>query len=172
VDLGEYVTERRQALFRFAVVLTGDPVLAEDVLADALARATERWPQVAAADNVHAYVRRMVLNEYLGWRRRVARMTVREDVADLLPPADDPAVAFAEHAALAGELRRLKPKQRAAVVLRFYEGLGYGEIARLLDCRESAARSIVHRALAVLRVRLSEDVTGTSRPAAATEVPR
>ena len=173
MDLGEYVAARRPALFRFAVVLTGDPVLAEDVLADALAQATERWPQVRAADNVHAYVRRMVLNEYLGWRRRAARLAVRDDVGDLLAPTADPAEAHAEHAALVAELRRLTAKQRAAVVLRFYEGLAYTDVARLLGCRESAARSIVHRALAALRVQLTEEPQRPDiPPIPATEAPR
>jgi RNA polymerase sigma-70 factor (sigma-E family) len=174
VDLDEYVRRRRPALFRFAVVLAGDPVLAEDVLADALARATEHWPQVSAADNVHAYVRKMVLNEYLGWRRRAARVAVRSDIGDLLAPAADHAEAHAEHAQLAAELRRLPPKQRAAVVLRFYEGLSYAEVARLLGGRESTARSTVHRALATLRIELSDDASPSDAPSptAVTEVPR
>jgi DNA-directed RNA polymerase specialized sigma24 family protein len=66
------VEQRRQSLFRSAVVLCGDPVLGEDILADVLGRAYERWNQVSAADNVHAYVRRMIVNEYLEWWRRRA----------------------------------------------------------------------------------------------------
>ncbi len=153
----EYVAQRRQALFRFAVVLSGDPVLADDVVADTLGRAFERWPQVAAADNVHAYVRRMVVNEYLSWRRRAARTAVRDDVGDLVEPTADPADAHAVHQQLVGELARLPAKQRAAVVLRYYEGLPFAEIAALLGSGENAVRSNISRALTTLRIHLDDD---------------
>lgn len=72
MEFQEYVRQRRLALFRFAVVLTGDTVLADDVVTDVLRVAYEKWTQVSAATNVHAYVRRMVVNEYLGWRREAS----------------------------------------------------------------------------------------------------
>lgn len=157
-----YVTQRRQSLFRFAVVLCGDPVLAEDILTDVLGWAYERWDKVSAADNVHAYVRRMVVNEYLGWRRRLARTT---PVAELDPGAlPDHADQYAERAALVAELAKLPRKQRATVVLRFYEGLSDDEVARLLGCRPSTVRSNLARALATLRVSLTEMVPATPAP--------
>jgi RNA polymerase sigma-70 factor (sigma-E family) len=165
VELAQYVIERRTALFRFAVVLTGDPVLADEIVSDAIAKAFEQWTRVSAADNVHAYVRRMVLNEFLGWRRRAARVAVRSDVAELVAPVADHAAAHAEQQRMVDELRLLPPKQRAAVVLRFYEGLPYRDIAELLGSGENAVRSNVFRALATLRIQLTDQPDESDRPA-------
>jgi RNA polymerase sigma-70 factor (sigma-E family) len=156
VEFDEYVRTRRRALYRFAVVLSGNPVLAEDLVADSLARAFERWHQVDRADNVHAYVRRMLVNEFLSWRRRSVRMAVRADLESLLAPVADHAVSTADTLALVAELAALPRQQRAAVVLRYYEGLSYAEIADILGSGESAARSNVSRALASLRIQMSE----------------
>ncbi|MGN6609163.1 MAG: SigE family RNA polymerase sigma factor [Jatrophihabitans sp.] len=165
MDFEAYVSERRRALYRFAVVLTGDPVLADDVLADTLTNAYERWTQVSSAGNVHAYVRRMLVNEYLGWRRRSARISLRDDVGDLGSPTPDHADGHAVAADLVAELRRLPPKQRAAIVLRYYEGLSFAEIAGLLGGGENAVRSNISRGLQRLRVQLVDpDLSPTEAP--------
>jgi len=158
VEFEGYVRQRRVALFRFAVVLTGDPVLADEVITDVLGVAYEKWDQVSGAANVHAYVRRMVVNEYLGWRRRHARMSVVSDLSTLLAPVESSDAARDEREALVEELRGLPPKQRAAIVLRFYEGLSDAEIAAVLGCGENAVRSNISRGLARLRVHLTQDV--------------
>jgi len=163
MEFAPYVRERRQALFRFAVVLSGDPVLADDIVTDVLGTAFEKWAQVSAASDVHAYVRRMILNEYLGWRRRGARTSVVADLSAVLPAVPDHAFAHAEAAALVVELRSLPPKQRAAVVLRYYEGLSFAEIAALLGGGENAVRSNISRALAKLRVQLTDAPTEVVR---------
>jgi RNA polymerase sigma-70 factor (sigma-E family) len=157
VDFDDYVGQRRRALFRFAVVLTGDPVLADEVVSDVLATAYERWARVGAAENVHAYVRKMVLNEYLGWRRRAARVSVRADLTDVLEATPDHADASADAQVLLQEIRLLPPKQRAALVLRYYEGLPFSEIAQLLGSGETAVRVNVSRALAKLRIQLTDN---------------
>lgn len=159
MEFQEYVRQRRVALFRFAVVLTGDPVLADDVVTDVLGVAYEKWAQVSAATNVHAYVRRMVVNEYLGWRRRGARTSVVADLSALLEPVPSTDAARDEREALVDELRGLPPKQRAAIVLRYYEGLPDPEIAAVLGCGENAVRSNISRGLARLRVQLTESLT-------------
>lgn len=157
MDFDEYVATSRPALFRFAVVLTGNPTVADDVVSEVLATAFQRWLQVSAADHVHAYVRRMVVNEYLGQRRRSARLRYTAEVADLLPPEPDHAKAHAEQRRLVDELRKLPPRQRAAVVLRYYEGQSFREIAVALGTGENAVRSNISRALRRLRVQLTED---------------
>jgi RNA polymerase sigma-70 factor (sigma-E family) len=164
VELAEYVEQKRAALFRFAVVLTGDPVLADDILADVLGKAFERWGQVSAADNVHAYVQRMMVNEVTSRRRRRARTSVWADLSGLTEPVADHSAEHAEHQQLADELRRLPVKQRAAVVLRYYEGLPFAEIADLLGTGENAVRSNISRALRRLRVQLSDDAEEAVRP--------
>ncbi|SHH08950.1 RNA polymerase sigma-70 factor, sigma-E family [Jatrophihabitans endophyticus] len=152
-----YVGERRGALRRFAVVLCGDPVLAEDLVQDVLARVFERWAQVSAADSVHAYVRRMLVNEFLTWRRRTGRTRSYADLDAYLTPVADPADGRADALALVAELARLPRQQRAALVLRYYEDMPYAEIAEVLGSGENAARSNVSRALANLRIELAGD---------------
>jgi RNA polymerase sigma-70 factor (sigma-E family) len=165
VDFEEFVAQRRRPLFRFAVVLCGDPVLAEDLLQDVLGRAFERWHQVGAADDVNAYVRRMLVNEFLGWRRRLGRTTPVAAMDGLLPDLPDHADSHCEQAALADELANLPPKQRAVLVLRFYAAMSYAEVAACLGCRESTARAHAARALAALRIQLATpQVSATSKP--------
>jgi RNA polymerase sigma-70 factor (sigma-E family) len=156
VRFESYVEQRRQSLFRFAVVLCGDPVLAEDILTDVLGRAYERWDQVSAATNVHAYVRRMLVNEYVGWWRRLKRTTPVADLSDLAAAAPDHADGHAERSAIVAELARLPRKLRAVLVLRFYEGMSDDDIAQALGCRPSTVRSNASRALANLRIGMTE----------------
>ena len=165
----EYVAQRRTALCRFAGVLSGDPALADEIVADVLGVAYERWERIGRVENPHAYVRRMIVNEYLGWRRRAMRTAVRSDVGDLLAPARDHAEAHAEHSELVDELRRLPAKQRAALVLRYYEGLPFDEIARMLGTGENAVRSNVSRALKKLRVELAPEGEPARFPVAVEE---
>jgi RNA polymerase sigma-70 factor (sigma-E family) len=163
VEFEAFVSERQRALFRFAVVLCGDPVLAEELVQNVLGRAFERWHLVAAADDANAYVRRMVVNEYLGWRRRARRTTpVAQIHDDQLPGAPDHADRHADRLALTGELATLPPKQRAVLVLRFYAGLSYAEIASCTGCRESTARAHAARALAALRIHMAPRVVAAS----------
>jgi RNA polymerase sigma factor (sigma-70 family) len=153
-------------------VLSGDAVLADELVAVVLGMAYERWDRIDELENPHAYVRRMIVNEYLGWRRRVLRTAVRSDVADLLAPAGDHAEAHADHALLVAELGRLPAKQRAALVLRYYEGLSFQEIAEVLGSGENAVRSNVSRALKKLRIELAPESAATPFPVTTQEVGR
>lgn len=155
MDFEDFVAQRRRPLFRFAVVLCGDPVLAEDILQDVLGRAFERWRLVSAADDTNAYVRRMLVNEFLGWRRRHRRATPVAELDDLLPGLPDHADGHCEQAALVDELSLLPRKQRAVLVLRFYAGMSYAEVAACLGCREATARAHAARALAALRIQMT-----------------
>jgi RNA polymerase sigma-70 factor (sigma-E family) len=160
VDFAEYVADRRRTLYRFAYLLSGDPGVADDVVAEVLTRMFERRDQIRGADHVHAYVRKMVLNEYLAHRRRSWRVSPISNIAYLMDAAvmvDDHADRYADRVRLATAIRTLPPRQRAAVVLRYYEGLAFHEIASLLDASENAVRSNVSRALRRLRVRLDDD---------------
>ena len=157
MDFEVYVAGHRRPLLRFAAVLCGDPVLAEDVVSDALGTAFQKWGRIGALDHPHAYVRKIVVNEYLGWRRRSQRLAVRADLADLIDAEPDHADAAADRQQLASELRRLPPRQRAAIAPRYFEGLAFSEIAALLGTGENAVRSNVSRGLATLRVQMSVD---------------
>jgi RNA polymerase sigma-70 factor (sigma-E family) len=160
VQFEQYVTESRQRLYRFAVVLSGDTVLAEELLTDVLGRAFERWHQVSAASDSHAYVRRMLVNEFVSWQRRRARTVPHAEVTQLADlrasrlgrAAPDPGDVQAERSALLDELSRLPARQRAPIVLRYYEDLGDDDIAAVLGCRIGTVRSAISRGLAALRI--------------------
>jgi RNA polymerase sigma-70 factor (sigma-E family) len=141
------------SLLRFAAVLTGDTALAEDVVQDVLIRVNARWDRIGLMAHPRAYVRRMVVNEYLSWRRRSWRSVPAgsaEDVGD--GEAPDISAAIVERQALLAELVRLPRRQRAVIVLRYYEGLSDSEAARVLGCRPATVRGYAARALATLRI--------------------
>lgn len=152
----EYAAQRLEPLFRFAVVLSGDRGVAEDVVQEILIRLHALWPQLARVDNLDAYVRRMVVNEYLSWRRKWARVVPTE--ADRLPQMAVPDFTdeHAERDRLIAELAGLPVHQRAAIVLRFYEGLSYEEAGKVLGCKPGTVRGQVSRALSALRISLDE----------------
>ncbi|MGI8679035.1 MAG: SigE family RNA polymerase sigma factor [Jatrophihabitans sp.] len=166
MEFAQYMRTQRPALLRFATVLTGQTWLAEDLVSDVLGRAYERWDRIGAMDRPHAYVRRMIVNEHLSWRRRLQRTT---PAADPQPrdAAADSADEHAERDAMITLLATLPNKQRTAVVLRYYAGLSDAEIAQELGCRESTIRSQISRALQALRI----DTTSSPgrRPACALE---
>ena len=159
----EFAAARLGALLRFAAVLTGDRALAEDVVQEALIRAHGRWAAIAGLDRPEAYVRKMVVNEYLSWRRRSWRLVPSGSGTDVdARLAADPAVDHAERAAILAELARLPRRQRAVLVLRYYEALSDAEIAEVLGCAPGTVRGYAARALATLRV----EVAGAPRAAA------
>ncbi len=159
----EYVTAHLPRLTRFAAVLTADRALAEDVLQTVLAKACAQWDRVSAADSPHAYVRRMIVNEHLSWRRRHRRLVAHAQLDDLLPSVPDHAALHAERLDLLERVGRLPARQRAAVVLRYYEELDDAEIASALGCSTSTVRSNIARALATLRVRSRDELRTESR---------
>ena len=152
----DWVAARGPSLLRFAYVVTGSQHTAEDAVQDALARACERWPRVARTLDPDTYVRRMVVNAHISrWRRTRRESPVSEVLSRDAQP--DHADRLGTGDAVWAVCGSLPPRQRAAVVLRFYEDLDYPEIAAVLGCSEVTVRSHVHRALAALRSRLAEE---------------
>ena len=143
-------------LLRFAGVLTGDPALAEDVVQEVLLRASKRWNHIGALDHPESYVRKMIVNEYLSWRRRNWRVLptgAAIETSDRETP--DYARDHAERDALLTELGKLPRRQRTVLVLRYYQGLPDTEIADVLGCTPGTVRGYAFRALKTLRVELS-----------------
>ncbi|MEV5719132.1 SigE family RNA polymerase sigma factor [Amycolatopsis mediterranei] len=144
---------------RFAAVLTGDRELAQDVVQDALVRAHQQWRRVAAADRPELYLRKMVVNGYLSWRRRWYQRSVQAtpDVTRFAEAAaPDHADRIVDADRLARLLGALSRAQRAAIVLRFYEDLDDSEIAEVLGCAVGTVRSHISRGLGALRVQIAD----------------
>jgi RNA polymerase sigma-70 factor (sigma-E family) len=157
-----FLDEQLVSLVRFAGVLTGDRHLAEDVVQEVLGRAFKQWGRIGAFDQPATYVRRMVVNEHISWRRKWSRMVPRAQIHSRAVH-DDHAVIHAERDALAQRLDRLPARQRAVIVLRYYEGLSDQEIADVLGCGAGTVRSHASRALARLRIDLAESNPQPSR---------
>jgi RNA polymerase sigma-70 factor (sigma-E family) len=152
VTFEEFVSSRLGALLRYATVVTWDPHLAEDVTQEVLARAQQKWARIGRLDAPEAYVRRMVVNEFLSWRRRRAASPLsRESLEVLAGSVPDHGSSWGDRDAVWQLIATLPAKQRAAVALRFYEDMSYEEIGEVLGCRAVTARSQVSRALQTLR---------------------
>jgi RNA polymerase sigma-70 factor (sigma-E family) len=170
LDFEVWVGEKADALLRFAYVLTGDANLAEDAVQDALTTACARWGRVSRADDPEAYVKRMVVNAHISWWRKFRRREApAADPVRTARAVSDGTAARAESEAIWALCATLPDKQRAAVVLRFYEELSYAEIAQLLHCAEATARSHVHRALAALKTTLSTESSESAGSTGSTE---
>jgi RNA polymerase sigma-70 factor (sigma-E family) len=158
VTFADFAATRLPGLLRYAVMLTGDRELAQDVVQDVLARAQVRWRKIADADSPDAYVRQMVLNEYLSWRRRWAVRAVQAvgerviELSDARGGSRDHADAVVNADDLWNRLATLPRKQRAVLVLRYYEQLDDDEIAALLGCARVTVRSNASKALKTLRL--------------------
>jgi RNA polymerase sigma-70 factor (sigma-E family) len=157
-QFAQFAAARGPALVRLARGLLRDPHQAEDVVQDVLAKTLVQWGRVSAADDMDAYVRRMVVNACTSWFRRAARREYVHDSATMPERAEpDAAAGIAERDQVVGLLRRLPDKQRAVLVLRHYEGLPDSAIAVILGTSEVTVRSNAHRGLATLRRYLAQD---------------
>lgn len=153
----EFLNTRLRELLRFAVLLCGDRGLAEDVVQDVLIRAHRQWDRIGSTDFPFAYVRRMVVNEHLAWRRKWARQIPTGDVIRI-GSIPDHAEQVTDRDDLVSRLRTLPARQRAAIVLRYYGDLSDLEIAGTLGCSPGTVRGYLSRALATMRVQLATDL--------------
>lgn len=142
-------------LKRFALLLTGDPDLAEDLAQEALLRAYRAWGRIKG-EHPGPYVRRTLVNLHRNSLRR--RLVERRHPAR--PPEPEPSRDRHVHDALqvAEVLKVLSPIRRATVILRFYEDLPEAEIARLLERPIGTVKSDLHRALKQLRPLVEDQI--------------
>lgn len=144
----EFVVARGGALSRTAYLLTGEHHAAEDLVQSALAKAATRWRQILEYGQPEAYIRRIMINEQISWwRRRPARPVAQ--VPDRAGP-DEPHQVV-DRIALGEALDTLTPRQRAVVVLRFYEDLSEADTAAAMGCSVGTVKSQTHLALGHLR---------------------
>jgi RNA polymerase sigma-70 factor (sigma-E family) len=147
----EYVAARGPALSRLAYLLTGSHADADDLVQQALAKAYARWSHIARLDSPDAYVRRIMANQNVSWWRARRRERLTDRTPDEVVP--DSAAQQATADLIRGAVRSLPPRQRAAVVFRYYEDLDDAAIAAALGCSVGTVRSQISRALASLRGR-------------------
>ncbi len=153
----EFVRGRSTHLFRLALVLTGwDKAAAEDVLQIALERAYRRRRQLFRDGLAEPYVRRIVVNAAIDWRRIRRRRAEQSLDAAAGLAATDRTGQVADRDVLVRALAALAPKQRAVLVMRYWEDVPDAEIAATLNCSAATVRSQASRALARLR-ELSSD---------------
>jgi RNA polymerase sigma-70 factor (sigma-E family) len=146
-EFNEFVVARSSALMRRAYLLTQDHQLAEDLVQTALFKAALRWQRITG--DPESYVRRILYTESISWWRRRTRR-----VAESEPRYDEPAGVGVDvdlQLSLERALQRLTPRQRAVLVLRYYEDLTEVEAARVLGVGVGTVKSTHRQALARLR---------------------
>ncbi|MFI7606893.1 SigE family RNA polymerase sigma factor [Micromonospora sp. NPDC049366] len=147
-----YVQTRGPGLSRHAYLLTGDHHLAEDLVQQTLLRVAGRWRRVVAEGDPDAYVRRALYHQHISWWRRRTRQVPEAPLERNDRPVPDAADAVAVNLAVRAALGRLAPRQRAAIVLRYFADLSDAQIADTLGCRVGTVKSQLRDGLARLRV--------------------
>jgi RNA polymerase sigma-70 factor (sigma-E family) len=145
-----FARARTAALLRFAYLLCGDRDRAADLVQDALERAAMAWPRIINRDDPEAYVRRIIVNRNVSIWRRTRRERLVAETPEVAYESPDP-----HDARLWAELAKLPARQRAVLVLRFYEDLGVDETAATLGCSVGTVKSTTSRGLARLREQLA-----------------
>jgi RNA polymerase sigma-70 factor (sigma-E family) len=147
----EYVLARWSTFHRLAILLTASESASQDLMQTTLEKAYVAWPKIAAMESPDAYVRRIMVNSLVS-TRRLARN--RREFAAAEPP--DQAAASREDEVLDHEVLwplvcALPTRQRAVIVLRYYEDLSEREIADALRCSVGTVKSTAHDAMTALR---------------------
>lgn len=155
-EFREFVTGRSPALLRTAYLLGGDWATAEDLLQVALTKTYLAWLRLGTIEAVEPYARRVLVNTATSWWRRRWH---GERPTDVLPdmPASDGLDERLERDRLWRHVVTLPARQRAVLVLRFYEDQSEAETARLLGVSVGTVKSQCARALASLRARLAAE---------------
>jgi RNA polymerase sigma-70 factor (sigma-E family) len=155
-DFESWLVAREPALQRLALLLTGDEHSAQDLVQTSLAKLYLAWDRLDDRDNVDAYARRILVNEHrTAWRRPWRR---REVVTDAPPDRAGPAIEYDGGREVVWEfVASLPPRQRAVIVLRYYEQLSEAEIAEVLGISPGTVKSQASRAIAALRARLPQE---------------
>ncbi|AWT45193.1 MULTISPECIES: SigE family RNA polymerase sigma factor [Streptomyces] len=161
-EYAEFAAARAGHLYRSACLLTaGDTHLAEDLVQETLGRLYVRWSRVSRADNPAAYAQTTLTRTFLA-HKRLRRSTERS--TDVLPETAAAASDASLRLTLLQALGRLPVKDRAVVVLRYWEDRSVQETAAALNFSSAAVRTRCVRALARLRQLLGEDIGEYVRP--------
>lgn len=147
----EYAAAAWPSLYRRAYLLTGNHADAEDLAQQTLIKVHRAWSRVSASESPHAYVRRTLTNTFLSLRRPRARRLELLAGDDAPEPVAPRVEGPEDRMVLWPHVRDLPPRQRAVIVLRYYEQLSEAEIADALGCSRGTVKSTAHRALQSLR---------------------
>jgi RNA polymerase sigma-70 factor (sigma-E family) len=148
----EFVATRLSRMSGSAYLLTGDHHAAQDLVQAALVKLARHWRRVSGAGAPDAYVRKVIYHEHISERRRRRP----PELSTASPPERsgprDEAADTVRRLMLRQALTRLTPRQRAVIVLRFYEDLSESDTAEALGCSVGTVKSQTHHALERLRV--------------------
>ncbi|MBL1097753.1 SigE family RNA polymerase sigma factor [Streptomyces coffeae] len=153
----EFVAARGPRLLRIAWLLTGDAHQAEDLLQTVFAKVWPKWRRIAAG-HPEAYIRKALVNTHASWWQRRWRGEVPCGELPDRPASSDPFGEVDLERALGAVVRRLPPRQRAVIVLRYFEDLSVEQTAATLGCQPGTVKSQAAKALRSLQAEL-----GTSK---------
>lgn len=153
----DLVARRGEALVRYASLVSGTPDDAADLVQDALVKTFGRLRSGLSLQSAEAYVRRAILNAAVDRGRRITRWRRISHLAVTLEELESPAPATEARLDLAEHLRRLAPRERACLVLRYYEDLKVDDIADALGISAGAVKRYLSDGLAKLSAALQED---------------
>jgi RNA polymerase sigma-70 factor (ECF subfamily) len=148
-------------LYAIARLILRDTHHAEDAVQEALVRAWREAPRLRDPERWDAWLHRLIVNACADEGRRRRRQSVEVRMIRIEPTEPDASSSLADRDQLERGFRRLKPDQRAAVVLRYYVGLSVPEVAEALGVPEGTAKSRIHYATEALRAALEADARGT-----------
>jgi RNA polymerase sigma-70 factor (sigma-E family) len=149
----QFVAAHVDDLLRTAFLIAWDEAEAEDLVQECLLKLARRWPRVRSMDQPHAYARRSLINLATDGARGRARRRVELDPLPLeaAERSVDPLADLDTHAELVEALGRLPPRQRAVLVLRYFNDLTEVQTAEVLGCPPGTVKSNAARGLARLR---------------------
>jgi RNA polymerase sigma-70 factor (sigma-E family) len=157
--IGELYVRHADAAVRLAYLLTGDRALAEDLAQDAFVRLAGRFVHLRDPGAFDAYLRTTIVNlSHSHFRRKKVERAYLDRVRSApAPVGTDTTGRYEERQELWDALGRLSRRQRAAIVLRFYEDLPETEVAQVLGCAPGTVKSLVSRGLERLRTEIRGD---------------
>ncbi len=156
------VTERGDALLRYAQLICGDADEAADLVQDALVKTFGRLSNGFTVTSAEAYVRRAILNAALDGGRRRSRWRRIAHLAATPETTESSAPATESRIDLRGELARLSPRERACVVLRYYEDLKVDDVAEWLGISGGAVKRYLSDGLAKLAIALDDSTVDST----------
>lgn len=156
VEFEEWLVAREPSLHRLAHMLADQPHDADDLVQKTLAKMYLAWDRLHERHNIDTYARRVLINEHrTTWSRTQRRLEVITDKPPELAPAG--AQSQGKNSEVWAFVASLPPRQRAVIVLRYYEGLTESEIADVLGVAVGTVKSQASRAIAGLRSRFPQE---------------